>query len=253
MPEMTNWMLVFVRVSAMLAIFPVFSSQNFPVQLRLALGLLMAGLIGPTLPTVAVSGGDFWTLAGLIAMEIGIGLVFGFVARMIFFAIEIGGSIIATEIGLSMPSSINPLSDAQTVAPGLMLYYMAAMIWLTLDMHHWMIAAFQRSYAFLPIGGARLSELLLTDVVERSSEIFLIALQLAAPVMAVSFIMSLVFAVLGRAVPRMNVFSESFAIRILVGMGVFGMTMQLMAQHITNYLHRLPEDVLRVAQIMGAR
>ena len=37
-PELTNGLMVFLRVSAMLAVFPVFSAQNFPVQLRLALG-----------------------------------------------------------------------------------------------------------------------------------------------------------------------------------------------------------------------
>ena len=82
------------------------------------------------------------------------------------------------------------------------------------------------------------------------SQIFLIALQLAAPLMAVSFIISLVFAVLGRAVPQMNVFSESFAVRPLVGLSVFGMTLELMSQHISNYLHRLPADMLRVSQLL---
>jgi flagellar biosynthetic protein FliR len=93
---------------------------------------------------------------------------------------------------------------------------------------------------------------LVNEVVGRTSETFLIALQLAAPVMAVSFIISLVFSVMGRAVPQMNVFAESFSVRILVGMSVFGLTMQLMSQHIMNYLWRLPEDMLRVAQLLGA-
>jgi hypothetical protein len=32
---------------------------------------------------------------------------------------------------------------------------------------------------------------------------------------------------------------------------VFGLTCQLLAQHIVQGLHRLPEDVLRVAQMLG--
>ena len=43
MLELTNWMMVFLRVSAMLSVFPVFSAANFPVQLRLALGALHGG------------------------------------------------------------------------------------------------------------------------------------------------------------------------------------------------------------------
>lgn len=136
--------------------------------------------------------------------------------------------------------------------PATILYYLAVMLWLTLDLHHWMLAGFQRTYSFLPVGGAHLSQAFLADIVGRTSGIFVIALQLAAPLMAVSFIISLVFSVLGRAVPQMNVFSESFALRPLVGLSVFGLSLELMSGHIVNYLRRLPEDVLRVAQLLGA-
>ena len=88
------------------------------------------------------------------------------------------------------------------------------------------------------------------DIVARTSGVFAAALQLAAPLLAVSFMVSLIFSVLGRAVPQMNVFAESFAVRPLVGLSVFGLTLELMSQHITNYLRRLPEDMLRVAQLL---
>jgi flagellar biosynthesis protein FliR len=124
------------------------------------------------------------------------------------------------------------------------------MLWLSLDMHHWMLLAFEKTYTYLPIGSAHLSQAFVTDLLGRTSGIFVVALQLAAPLLAVSFIISLVFAVLGRAVPQMNVFSESFAVRPLVGLSVFGVVLELMSQHIMNYLHRLPEDILKVCQLL---
>jgi hypothetical protein len=48
----------------------------------------------------------------------------------------------------------------------------------------------------------------------------------------------------------MNVFSESFAVRPLVGLTVFGLTLDMMSEHIANYLRRLPEDMLRVSQLL---
>jgi flagellar biosynthetic protein FliR len=252
MLDLTNWLMVFLRVSAMLSIFPVFSAVNFPVQLRLALGALLAALISPILPPNLAEAHDMWGLVGMMAMEVGIGLTLGFASRMIFFALDMAAAIISTEIGLQLPSSMNPMSGTQTNSAGSILYYLAAMLWLNLDMHHWMLVGLQRTYSFLPLGGAHLSGALMADMVTRTSQIFLIALQLTAPIMAISFIISLVFSVLGRAVPQMNVFQESFVFRILIGLSVFGATMQLMSQHIVNYLRRLPEDVLHVAQLMGA-
>jgi len=130
------------------------------------------------------------------------------------------------------------------------LYYLAAVLWLSLDMHHWMLVGFEKTYTYLPIGAAHLSQAVLSEMMARTSGIFVVALQMAAPLLAVSFIISLVFAVLGRAVPQMNVFAESFAVRPLVGLSVFGLTLDLMAQHIMNYLRQLPQDMLRIAQAM---
>jgi flagellar biosynthetic protein FliR len=252
MPELTNWLMVFLRVSSLLTVFPIFSAKNFPVQLRLALGALISALVSGTLPAWHPPTSDYFGLVLAMGQEIGVGLLFGFVGRMIFFALDMAGGLVATEIGLNLPPSLNPMSDTQTAAPGYVFFYLAAMLWLSLDLHHWMLAGFQKTYSLLPIGGAHLSGPLLEDVLGRTGWTFFIALQLCAPVLAVSFIISLVFSVLGRAVPQMNVFAESFTVRILVGLSVFGLTTQLMSQHIINYLRRLPEDMLRVAQLLGA-
>ena len=233
----------------MLTVLPMFSAQMLPVQLRVALGALVALLVAPLLPPVGVENLSIWLLVKLMFMEVSIGLLLGFICRFVFYALEIAGGFIATEMGLALPQEFNQLISAPTMAPGLLLYWIALMTMLSLDLHHWMIAGFQKSYALLPFGGAHLSEALLVDVVSRSGKVFLLALQIAAPVMAVSFLVTLVFAVLGRAVPQMNVFSESFPVRTLVGLVTFGLTCSFMAQHIANYLRRLPEDMLNVAKL----
>lgn len=245
----TTWFLVFSRVGAMLTVLPMFSTQMIPVQLRVALGALVALLVAPMLPPVAADNLSIWLLAKLLFMEVSIGLLLGFICRFVFYTLEIAGGFIATEMGLSLPQEFNQLVSAPTMAPGLLLYWIAMMTLLSLDLHHWMIAGFQKSYVLLPFGGAHLNEALLVDVVARSGKVFALALQISAPVMAVSFLVTLVFAVLGRAVPQMNVFSESFPVRTMVGLVSFGLTCSFMAQHIANYLRRLPEDMLNVARL----
>jgi flagellar biosynthetic protein FliR len=248
-----NWLLVFLRAIALLTIFPVFSGPNFPVQIRLALAALVAFLVAPLVPTPALARLDFWSAAGWMALEIGFGLLLGFVSRMVFYALEIGGGLIATEIGLMLPAGINPMSQANSSEMSTVLHYIAGMLFLTLNLHHSLLAAFQRSFIFLPSGGGHLPQSLLLDVIGRTSHLFWFALQVTAPVMAVTFLVSIVFALLSRAVPQMNVFAENFSVRLLTGLTVVGLTCSLMAQHIANFLHRLPQDVLRIAQLLGAR
>ncbi len=250
-----TWMLVFARVSAILAIFPIFSSTYIPVRIRVALGALLAFLITATLPRHDVSGLalSWWGMVGALMVEVGIGLLLGFVSRMVFYALDAAGNVMATEMGLMLSADFNPLNSVHTDAVGVILNYLAITLFLSTDLHHWAIVAMQRSYVMLPIGGAGLSAELFADVVKRTGSVFVLAVQLSAPLIATSFVITLVFSVLGRAVPQMNVFAEQFAFRTMGGLFVFGLTLNLTAQHITNYLNRLPEDMLRVAQLLGAR
>ncbi len=250
--ELTIWFLVFTRVGAMLAVLPMFSSQSVPIQLRIALGALVAFLITPMMPPVP--GADvlsIWTLARLMFMEASIGVLLGFVSKFVFYALEIAGGFVATEMGLTMPAEFNHVTGNAMFVPGLIFYWLATMLLLTLNLHHWMIVGFERSYALVPVGGAHLGEALLVNVVQKSAGVFVIALQISAPVMAVSFLVTLVFAVLSRAVPQMNVFAESMPVRTLLGLMTFGLTCTFMGQHVANYLRRLPEDMMSVARLAG--
>jgi flagellar biosynthetic protein FliR len=81
----------------------------------------------------------------------------------------------------------------------------------------------------------------------------MVALQISAPLIAASFVITMVFSVMSRAVPQMNVFVEMFAFRVVGGLIVFGLTLQLSAQYVVNYLNRLPDDFLALAQLMGGK
>jgi flagellar biosynthetic protein FliR len=250
--DLTNWMMVFARAGALLTLFPVFGAQNFPIQLRVALGALIAFLIAPTLPPVAVEGLHLFGLVGWLAMEVGIGLLLGFISRMIFYALEFAGGIVAMEMGLNMAAAFNPFNSDRSEAIALMLYYLGIMLLLTLNLHHWVLLGFQKSYTLLPVGGGHLTAALFTDIVQRTSQVFQVGVLMAGPMIAVSFVITLVFSVLGRAVPQMSVFPESFAFRTLAGLILFGLTLHLTAQHVANALRRLPDDILLVAKLLSS-
>jgi flagellar biosynthetic protein FliR len=249
-----NWFLVFVRIGAFLFALPFFSATNFPAAMRVALAALAALLVAPQLPPFDVRHLDLLALFGLVARELSIGLLFGFFARAAFFAADIGGIVISNELGLNMAAMMDPLSGQQEQVPGLILFFVATITMLSLDLHHGLLLGFARSFDLLPIGAGRLSTSLFELIVARTGQIFVLALQIAAPVMAVSFSITVFFSVMSRAVPQMNVFAESFGIRIAVGLIVFGFTLQISAQYIANSLERIPDDLLGLAQLLeGAR
>ena len=103
----------------------------------------------------------------------------------------------------------------------------------------------------MPVGAGVLSAAVVNDVIGHTSRIFAVAVQIAAPMMAVSFIVMLVFSLIGRAVQQISSFFESFAFRLLAGLFMMGLSLNLMAQHLAAYLHRLPEDVMRITELLA--
>jgi flagellar biosynthetic protein FliR len=251
--EFDNWMLVFLRVSAFLLVLPFFTMSNFPATMRVAVGAIMALLIAPVLPAFALGNLDFISVLGVMAQEVSVGLLLGFVARMVFYAVDIAGSVISTEMGLNLATILDPMTQQASQIAGTLLMFLATIVMFTLNLHQWLLLGFERTYAVLPIGGAHLSNELFRNMVAHTSGVFMLALQISAPLIAVSFVVTLIFAVLSRAVPQMNIFTEMFGFRIFAGLIVLGFTLQLTAQYVASYLNRLPDDLLNVAQLLGGK
>jgi flagellar biosynthetic protein FliR len=251
--DLYNWLLVFMRVGAFLLVLPFFSMANFPATMRVALSALTALLLSPLLPPFHAGNLPLFSLFGVMIQETCIGLLLGFMARMVFYAVDLAGNVIASELGLNMGAILDPMTGMSSQVPGTILFFLAAVVMLTMDLHHWILIGFERTYSVLPIGGAHLNGELFNVLLAQTSNIFVVALQIAAPVLAVSFVVTVVFGVLSRAVPQMNVFILSFSFRIVAGLIVFGFTLQLTAQHVINYLNRLPDDLLNLGQLMGMR
>lgn len=248
--QAVQWSLVFLRVGAFLQVLPFFSSINFPPILRVAIAAFVALFLGPLLPPQPLDPLTVPELLQLMATEVCIGLLLGFVARMVFYAVDLAGHVISLETGMHLGSLLDPFQRQTVGPPGMILFLLAAVVMLTLDLHHWMLAGFWRTYSVLPAGEVRLGAGLFEAMVRHSALIFMVALQMAAPVIAVSFVILIVFSLFSRTVPQMNVFAESFAFRIGGGLLVFALTLHLTAQYVFNYLHRLPDDLLILARLL---
>ena len=244
----TTWIVVMLRTSALIAVMPAFSMAGIPAKIRVALGALTALFVTGGQPAISLEGWSMVHLVMLMGSEILVGLLLGFVSKMFFYALDIAGSLIAMSLGIMMPTDINPYQTGQSSIPTAILYQLAIMILFTTDMHHWFFAGIAKSYEVLPLGQANYGGHFIEDLVKMTGSIFPIGIMLAGPMMTISFVLLLLFSFLGRAVPQMNVFSESFSFRILTGLLVLGMTCELMAERIAQFIRGIPTDLLNTAK-----
>jgi len=74
---------------------------------------------------------------------------------------------------------------------------------------------------------------------------------ISSPVMAVGFLVNFVMSLMGRAVSKINIFTESFSIRLICGIGIFGATIALMAEYIVIYIRTIPNTLVLTARIFA--
>lgn len=240
------WMMVFLRAGGMLSLLPVFSGQNIPIAVRVALAGLIALVTAGVVPVPEALPSHVILLVLASAKELLTGLMMGFAVRLVFYAIEFAGQLMSTEIGLVVSAQMDPISRTSSTPIGVALFWFSSLIFLISGCHHFVLAAFVRSFDLAGPGDLTIHRNVADLFIRSTGNIFLVAVQMSAPLIAMNFVVTLTFAILGKAAPSINVFTESFSVRILGGLTLLGLTLGLTAQIVLSNLRQAPELMLRL-------
>ena len=207
--------LYLLRTSAMVLTAPIFGTGTSFSMHRIALIIALAFVLyttsGSPLPA-APSPFEFGALAG---REVLIGVALGFVLVLVALAVRVGGELIGQEMGFSMAAQIDPQTGVNLpliaqIQDGLFLIG-----FLSVDGHHWLIRALSSSFERAPVGHIGGTAQLSSAIETLFTQMFSAGLVFAAPVMVLLFLVSLMIALIGRAVPQINLMDISFTLRIL--------------------------------------
>ncbi len=246
--EIVVWVLVFLRTGAFFLGIPLFAGKMIPKKIRTAFALMLSLLINPLVPADLELANHFAGAILLALNEMCIGLLLAMTVRMVFFAVELAGHLISYEIGLMASNSVNPLLGSTDATITTLLYYFSLLLFFVAGVHYDVLKAFIMSFELLPIGAFFLKASPTVEFVEEVSHVFVIGTLMAAPFIALNFLVNVSFAVLGKAVPKMNVFMTSFAIRILSGLLLLVSSILLISSYILENSRRSVEIMLDIIQ-----
>jgi len=206
-----------VRIAAMVSIAPVFGAQMVPMRIRLLTAVALTWVVFPTLSTPPTV--DLLSLAGVlvVAQQMLIGLLMGFMLQMVFGAFILGGNYIATSMGLGFASMVDPGNGVQV--PVVSQYYtiMVTMMFLALNGHLLFLEVLMASFHSLPIGGGGLLRSDYLQVVHWSSQMFVGSMLISLPAITSVLLINLAFGVVTRAAPQLNIFAVGFPVTMLAG------------------------------------
>ncbi|WP_227395526.1 flagellar biosynthetic protein FliR [Jeotgalibacillus aurantiacus] len=249
-PRLTILLLIVARVSAFFVTIPLFSHRTIPATHRIGMALLLSWMMYYTIDAEPFEINGEYIL--LIIKEAAIGLFIGLIAYIVLSAIQIAGNFIDFQMGFAIANVIDPQTGAQSPLTGQYLYTLSLLLLLALNGHHLIMDGIFFSYQFIPLDQATLNfgnPMTAELVIKAFAATFMIAFQMAAPVIATLFLVDVALGIVARTSPQFNIFVIGFPIKITVAFVVLiilmGVTFQVI-QSLFDLMFVVMRDLMSV-------
>ena len=235
--EFRTYLLVLLRVSILLFMFPVFSSNVFPNRLKMGFALVVSLLLYSVV-NVDLSRFPMTIVATglLILAEALIGLTLGLCLRIFFASVQLAGQIIGFQMGFAMINVVDPQTGSNVSIMDQLGYWVCVIVFLLLNGHHIMFLAMIDSFKLVPIGFFMMQEVMMAKFIDLGGQLFLLAIKIGAPVIASLAFVSVGFGLVAKFSPQMNVMIVAFPLKIIAGLVLFGLTLQIIVIITRNYV-----------------
>ena len=223
-----RFLLPFIRLGALFVAAPFFGAVTIPVRVRIILAIAVTVILLPVLGNaVAV---DLMSGEGilLIVQQVAVGLGMGLVLQFVVAAIVMAGHAIATAMGLSFASSVDPQNGTQVTILGQFYLILSTLFFLAIDGHLRLLELLAMSFDVFPVASFVLNADFFREVVAYSAQMFVTGTLLALPVMVGVLLINVGFGVMTRAAPQLNIFSIGFPMSMLGGFVLMLLSMPIL-------------------------
>lgn len=246
------FILVLLRVSAIIVTIPVISDQTVPFRIKAALSILVTLIVFPLVLSKIPEAPRMHAIVFMYRMagEVLIGVIIGFVARLVFTGIQLAGNVIGFQMGFAIANVLDPLTSEQVDIIAEFQYLMAMLVFLVVDAHHIFFSAIVQSYAIVNPLSFHFSGQLMQLIFDFSKNMFVVAVKIAAPLMAVMLFTNVVLGMVARTVPQINVFIVGFPLQISMGLVFIGITAPLFVKMAQGLYEGLGPTVMALLRLM---
>lgn len=236
-----QFFLVFARLGGAIMLLPGFGEAYVPPRVRLIFALTVSvalmPMISDRLPAMPAGIDRF---AGLLLMEIGIGVFFGTIARLILLGAQSAGTVIALQIGLASALVNDPTTQQQAAITGNFLLALTVVLIFATGLDHMTLKGLVGTYAIFPPGELPP----LSDVADHAARIvadsFAVGIQMATPFLVYGIVFAVALGLLARLMPTLQVFFIAMPMQILAGLALLAVSLTaMMLFFLSSYEERM--------------
>ncbi|MGV8983655.1 fused FliR family export protein/FlhB family type III secretion system protein [Clostridium sp.] len=239
-----GFIMVILRISAFFMSVPIFFPKGTPPTAKVGFCVVFTFLILPGVNYESVS-----LITSNVALikfslnEVITGLMLGYITKFCFFSAQMAGQLMDFQVGFSMMSIFDPVSNENVTLLGRLLYWVSMVMFFVVDGHHMLIRAVIDSFNSVKLGKFILSQASAMMMVKIFVEFFTLAIKIAIPIVLIIIITDLCLGLISRTVPQLNVMILGMPIKILVGLSCFALVLPAVLKLIVSSFYTIPDII----------
>lgn len=245
------FLLIFIRITAFFLIMPLFSYRTIPMSFKIGSSFFIALIMTASFDFIDVTMNASYIF--LVLKEIVTGLAIGFIAYIILSALQIAGGFIDFQMGFAIANVIDPQTGAQSPLMGQYFYTISMLFLLAVDGHHLLIDGMYHSFVLIPPDSAITFgiEAFPSFIINVFSQMFMIAFQIAIPIVGCLFLVDVALGMIARTVPQLNVFVVGLPVKILVSFIAIFAFLAVYINLTKRLFHYMFETMEEMMQLLG--
>jgi len=222
---MSSVLVIGLRVSGLMLFAPFFGNTTIPPRIKAVLVIAITAVLYPVysshLQVVTISQ---WPV--LVATETVVGIGMGVATNIVFEAAQMAGQVLSVQMGYSLVNILDPTTQVESTVVAFLHQSLALLIFLGMDVHHWILRAVAHSFEYLPPGSATINPLFVQALLHEGAIVLELGIQIAAPVLSATLLADVVLGLLGKASPQMPLMLLGPAVKSMLGVLVLAGTMR---------------------------
>jgi flagellar biosynthesis protein FliR len=233
--------LIFTRVASALNLTPFLGGKTLPSQIKVGLAVMIAALLFPGLnKTAGPMPDNLLFYCALLGKECIVGIIIGFISQMVFFGVQIAGTIIDTQRGLNQITYVAPELPGNVSATGNLQIQASIALFLVLGGHLFFIRSLGLSFLVIPpIQLPHMTpgwEALAEEFTRLSASAIRIGVQLCAPVVLTIFLVDIAFGSIQKVASSLKISNDTNTAKSWIGLAVFCLSAPFFFEQLLRYL-----------------
>ncbi len=218
--ELTLFLFITARTSGFILFNPILGRRNIPGMIRGGLILVLSVFVASIAEQQMNVPASLAELMVRMMLEIALGFLLGLAVNFFFYIPQLAGTMIDTQMGLTMNQIYDAGSQANMSVTGVILNVLMTLLFFAANGHLTLLRIFLTSQQIVPFGQVAFGMQAYQAMLQLFLECTVMGVKLCMPILAAELIAQVGMGILMKVIPQINVFAINIELKVIIGLAL---------------------------------